>query len=51
MKLNLIYSKNNQNYIGINNDLLFYIKDDMKHFKNTTSQEYIKGQKNIVIRG
>ena len=51
MKLNLIYCKNNQNYIGINNDLLFYIKDDMKHFKNTTTQEYIKNQKNIVIMG
>ena len=33
MKLNLIYCKNNQNYIGINNDLLFNIKDDIKHFK------------------
>ena len=51
MKLNLIYCKNNQNYIGINNDLLFNIKDDIKHFKKTTTQEYIKDQKNIVIMG
>lgn len=51
MKLNLIYCKNNQNYIGINNDLLFFNKDDMKYFKEITKQEYIKNSKNIVIMG
>jgi dihydrofolate reductase/thymidylate synthase len=51
MKLNLIYCKNNQGVIGYNNDLLFNIPEDIKYFKNITSQEYIKGHKNIVIMG
>ena len=51
MKLNLIYCKNTQNLIGINNELLFTIPEDMKHFKNITTQEYIKDHKNIVIMG
>jgi len=51
MKLNLIYCKNSQHIIGINDDLLFTIPEDMKHFKNITSQEYVKGHKNIVIMG
>jgi dihydrofolate reductase/thymidylate synthase len=51
MKLNLIYCKNNQNIIGCNNDLLFRIPNDMKYFKEITSQEFIKGHKNIVIMG
>ena len=51
MKLNLIYCKNNYGVIGYNNDLLFNIPEDMKYFKNITSQEYIKGHKNIVIMG
>ena len=51
MKLNLIYCKNTQNLIGIMNELLFTIPEDMKHFKNITTQEYIKDHKNIVIMG
>ncbi len=51
MKLNLIYCKNNQGIIGYNNDLLFNIPEDMRYFKKVTSQEYIKGHKNIVIMG
>ena len=51
MKLNLIYCKNNQGVIGYNNDLLFNIPEDMKYFKNITTQEYIKNHKNIVIMG
>jgi thymidylate synthase len=51
MKLNLIYCKNNQNIIGLNNDLLFNIPEDMKYFKSITTQEYIKNNKNIVIMG
>lgn len=51
MKLNLIYLKNNQNIIGVNNDLLFNSKSDLKHFKNITSYEYVKNFKNIVIMG
>ena len=51
MKLNLIYCKNNQNIIGIDNNLLFTIPADMKYFKKITSYEYIKNHKNIVIMG
>ena len=51
MKLNLIYCKNNQNIIGYDNNLLFTIPEDIKYFKEITSQEYIKGHKNIVIMG
>ena len=51
MKLNLICCKNNQNIIGVNNDLLYSIPEDMKYFKNITSQEYVKDNKNIVIMG
>ena len=51
MKLNLIYCKNNQNIIGLNNDLLFNIPEDMKYFKSITTQEYVKNNKNIVIMG
>lgn len=43
-KLNLIVAKNNLNYIGMNNDLLYHLKDDMKFFRNQT-----KGQ--IVVMG
>ena len=51
MKLNLIYCKNILNQIGLENDLLYEIKEDMKYFKNVTSYEYIKNHKNIVIMG
>ena len=51
MKLNLIYCKNILNQIGLENDLLYEIKEDMKYFKKITSYEYIKNHKNIVIMG
>ena len=51
MKLNLICCKNNQNIIGVNNDLLYSIPEDMKYFKSITTQEYVKNNKNIVIMG
>lgn len=51
MKLNLIYCKNILNQIGLENDLLYEIKEDMKYFKNVTSYEYVKNHKNIVIMG
>ena len=51
MKFNLIYCKNNQNIIGINNQLLFDSTKDMKYFKDVTTREYSKDQKNIVIMG
>ena len=49
MKL-LIYCKNNQNIIGYDNNLLFN-PEDIKYFRNITSYEYNKGEKNIVIMG
>ena len=51
MKLNLIYCKNKQNVIGYNNDLLFTIPEDMKYFKEITTQKYVVNQKNVVIMG
>ena len=49
MKLNLIYCKNNQNIIGLNNDLLFNIPEDMKYFKSITTQEYVKESSEGII--
>ena len=43
--------KNINNHIGFNGDLLYNIPEDMKYFKKITSQEYIKGSKNVVIMG
>ena len=31
--------------------MIFIIPEDMKYFKHITTQEYIKGHKNIVIMG
>ena len=39
-----IVAKNNLNYIGKNNDLLYHLKDDMDRFKRLTTG-------NIVIMG
>ena len=39
-----IVAKNNLNYIGKNNDLLYHLKDDMKRFKRLTTG-------NIVVMG
>lgn len=49
LKLNLILNKTENNVIGINNKLLFKIKDDLLFFKNITSSTDDK--KNIVIMG
>lgn len=43
-KYNIIVAKTSQNYIGLNNELLFKIPDDLKHFKNITLN-------NIVVMG
>ena len=51
IELNFYQMKNNQNIIGYDNNLLFRIPNDIKYFKEITSQEYIKGHKNIVIMG
>ena len=50
MKLNIIYCKNSQNIIGINNELLFTIPEDMKYFKNITTSNY-NDCNNVVIMG
>ena len=50
MKLNIIYCKNSQNIIGINNELLFTIPEDMKYFKKITSTNY-NDCDNVVIMG
>ena len=44
MKLNLIFNRNKEGIIGVNNDLLCNIKDDLKWFKRHTKD-------NIVIMG
>ncbi len=49
LKLNLILNKTENNVIGINNKLLFKIKDDLLFFKNITSSTDDK--KNIIIMG
>ena len=54
MKLNLIFNRNIQNIIGINDDLLCNISDDFQWFKkHTSSLEYGKGmgKKNVIIMG
>ena len=35
--LNLIFNRNSQGIIGINNELLTHIKEDLQHFKEKTS--------------
>tara|TARA_Y100001958_G_scaffold159112_1_gene159284 strand:- start:3103 stop:4554 length:1452 start_codon:yes stop_codon:yes gene_type:complete len=49
LKLNLILNKTKNNVIGIDNKLLFKIKDDLLFFKNITSSTDDK--KNIIIMG
>ena len=48
MKINIILSKYN-NIIGINNDLLCKIKEDMEYFKSVTTNTDKK--ENVVIMG
>ena len=48
MKINIILSKYN-NIIGINNDLLCKIKDDMEYFKSITKNT--DNKENVVIMG
>lgn len=43
-KVDLIVCVNNKNCIGQNNNLLYYIKDDLKHFKQLTIN-------NVVVMG
>ena len=49
MKLNLIFNRNQQNIIGINDDLLFKIPNDLHWFKKHTNSD--ENRINIVIMG
>ena len=49
--LNLVVSINQNNLIGIDNDLLIKSKEDLKNFYKITTQHYPEGNKNIVIMG
>ena len=51
VKLNLVVSINQNNLIGINNDLLITSKEDLKNFYKITTGSYPEGNKNIVIMG
>ena len=49
--LNLVVSINQNNLIGIDNDLLITSREDLKQFYKITTQHYPEGKKNIVIMG
>jgi dihydrofolate reductase/thymidylate synthase len=49
--LNLVVSINQNNLIGIDNDLLIKSREDLKKFYKITTQHYPEGKKNIVIMG
>ena len=51
VRLNIIVSVNENNIIGINNNLLISSKDDLKNFYKITTGEYPEGSKNILIMG
>ena len=50
MEFNIIYNKNIQNIIGINEELPFKITKDMIHFKNITTST-VPNKDNVVIMG
>ena len=47
VKLNLVVSINQNNLIGINNDLLIRSKEDLKNFYKITTGSYPEGSRNI----
>ena len=49
--INLVVSINQNNLIGINNDLLIRSKEDLKNFYKITTSNYPEGNKNIIIMG
>lgn len=50
--LSLIVAKSNNNVIGNNNQLIWHIKDDLKRFKNlTTNHNIIMGRKTFESLG
>ena len=51
LKYNIVVSANNNNIIGIHNNLFIECKDDLKRFYKITTQEYPEGNKNICIMG
>jgi dihydrofolate reductase / thymidylate synthase len=51
MKFNLIFSRNKQGMIGIYNDLLYKIKDDLQWFQRHTKMGDNHDYRNIVIMG
>ena len=51
IQLNLVVGVNQNNLIGIENNLLISSKDDLKHFYKITTNEYPEGNLNIVIMG
>lgn len=48
--MNVIVSVNNNNIIGVNNDLLIHSKEDLKKFAEITKKTY-NDKKNLVIMG
>ena len=50
-KYHIVVSVNEQNIIGVNNDLIISSKDDLHNFYLITASEYPEGPKNNVIMG
>ena len=50
MEFSIIFNRNIQNIIGINESLAFSIKEDLTHFKNVTKSTDPTKQ-NVVIMG
>ena len=51
VKLNIVTSINQNNIIGINNDLLITSKEDLTNFYKITTRPYPEGSNNLVIMG
>ena len=50
-EFNLVVSINQNNLIGIDNNLLISSKDDLKNFYKITTKEYPEGSMNSLIMG
>jgi dihydrofolate reductase/thymidylate synthase len=51
VQLNIVVSVNQNNLIGINNDLLVQSKHDLQNFYKITTSKYPEGDMNILIMG
>ena len=51
LKYNIIVSVNENNIIGVNNDLFIECNDDLKRFYKITTDKYPEGDLNICIMG